>query len=113
MSDLIQGFRMPEIPQVKRPHVQEAESFREGLKLLYESLQRGQQEDEEIAAFYETARDTIRVREIKMAGDSVLILAGKDGSGNLTAVAGHFSSINIIYKKIKLEKEKERIPIGF
>jgi hypothetical protein len=51
-----------------------------------------------------------------MAGDSLLILTGLDGAGHPTAVAGHFTSMNVIYRKIKLvgdEQKQKRIPIGF
>jgi len=40
-----------------------------------------------------------------MANDSVLVLTGEDSSGNRVAVAGHFSSINIIYRKLKIGPE--------
>ena len=102
-------------PRLKGLHVQEAESFQEGLQALYEALKEGLQPDEEIAAFYEGGKEVIRVHEIKMVGAerSVLFLAGIDESGRRTAVAGHFTSMNIIYRTVKLEKEKERTPIGF
>ncbi len=95
-------------------HVQESKAFQEGLKTLYETLQASQRDDEEIAVFYEAGKDTIRVYRIQMTADVVLVLAGLDGAGNPTAVAGHFKSMNLVYKKIKrTEPQKERTPIGF
>jgi len=76
-------------------------------------MKRGLEDDEEIAVFYETSKETVRVDRIKMACNSVLILAGEDMEGNRTAVAGHFKSMNLIYKKVKLGDKKQRTPIGF
>jgi hypothetical protein len=103
---------MPDI-KVTQPHIQEAESFQAGIETLYEALKRAQQPDEEIALFYESGKETVRVHGIKMANDSVLVLTGKDSSGNLVAVAGHFTSINIIYRKLKISPDAKRTPIGF
>jgi hypothetical protein len=94
-------------------HVQEAELFRKGLEALYESMVPGLKGDEEIAIFYETGKETIRVSHLKMASNSVLILTGEDENGNGTAVAGYFKSMQLIYKKLKLGEKKERTPIGF
>jgi hypothetical protein len=109
MSD----FRLPRMPHIEPVYVQEAERFQKGLAALYESIVPGLKPDEEIAIFYETAKETIRVTHLKMASDSVLILTGRDENGNGTAVAGHFKSMHLIYKKLKLGDKKQRTLIGF
>jgi len=109
MSD----FRLARMPHIEPIYVQEAERFQKGLALLYESMVPGLKPDEEIAIFYETGKETIRVTHLKMASNSVLILTGRDENGNGTAVAGHFKGVNLIYKKLKLGETKQRTPIGF
>src|SRR5437899_187702 len=111
--ELLNHTAIANIPIARPPHVLEAESFRAGLRTLYETLQVNQKDDEEIAAFYETGKETIRVHSIQIQANCVLILVGTDEVGNSLAVAGHFSSVNLIYRKIKLGPEKKRIPIGF
>lgn len=90
-------------------HVIEAENFRKSLKTIYEALQQGLQQDEEVAAFY----GNVRVYNIKMLSNSVLTLDGIDGGGNHVLVAGHYSSVHLVYTKLKLTPEKKRTPIGF
>jgi hypothetical protein len=109
MSD----FRLPRIPHIDPVYVQEAERFQKGLAVLYDSMVPGLKPDEEIAIFFETGKETIRVTHLKMASDSVLILTGRDENGNGSAVAGHFKGMHLIYKKLKLGETKQRIPIGF
>lgn len=91
------------------PHIMEAESFRAGLKTIYETMQQGLEKDEDIAAFY----GNIRVYHIKMLSKSVLILEGLDDRGEHVLVAGHYSSVHLVYTKLKLTPEKKRTPIGF
>lgn len=100
--------RLPEM-SVKPPHVFEAESLRAGLKTIYEAMQQGLQKDEEVAAFY----GNVRVYHIKMLSNSILVLEGLDESGTQVLVAGHYSSVHLVYTKIKLTPEKKRTPIGF
>ena len=96
---------------VTQPHLEEAKLFQKGLRSV--SIEPGLKTDEEIAIFYETGKETIRVTHLKMASDSILLLTGKDENGNGTAVAGHFKSKHLIYKKLKLGDMKQRTPIGF
>ena len=105
--DLLNRTAFASIP--KPPHVFEAESFRAGLKEIYERLQLTQEADEEIAAFY----GNIRVYHIKMMANSVLILEGENDAGTHVVVAGHFTSVHLIYTKLKLAPKKKRTPIGF
>ena len=109
MTDFLDRTVFANIPVARPPHVADAESFRAGLQALYQALQQGQAQDEEIAAFY----GNIRVYHIKMLSNSVLILEGLDDTGRQVAVAGHFTSVHLIYTKIKLTPEKKRTPIGF
>lgn len=107
--DLLNRTTFANIPVARPPHVLEAQSFREGLKAIYETLQSGQESDEEIAAFY----GNIRVYHIKMLSNTILLLEGEDEHGTHVVVAGHFTSVHLIYTKLKLTPEKKRKPIGF
>jgi hypothetical protein len=100
--------------QVSRPHIQETEDFGHGLKTAYDALVRAQQDDEEIAGYYEGGQGIVRVYGVQMAVDSpVLILTGVDEVGDNVAVVGHYQSMHLIYRKTKLGKDAERKPIGF
>ena len=61
---------------VTQPHLEEAKLFQKGLRSV--SIEPGLKTDEEIAIFYETGKETIRVTHLKMASDSILLLTGKD-----------------------------------
>lgn len=107
----MEHFRLPEITPF---HIQEAERFQEGLENLYDRLQRDLQPDEEIAIYYDSTKERIRITNILMSAKSVLIVAGRDPVGNETYAAGYYKSMNLIYKKIKIIGEtKERTRIGF
>lgn len=93
--------------------VTQSQLFHKGLRSVYQSIEPGLKPDEEIAILYETGKETIHVTNLKIESDSVLLLTGKDENGNGTAVAGHFKSMHLIYKKLKLGDMKQRTPIGF
>jgi len=105
----IAHIAVPVSPVAKPPHELEAENFRNGLRTIYETLQHGLEKDEEIAAFY----GNIRVYHIKMLSNCVLTLDGEDETNTHVIVAGHFTSIHLIYTKLKLTPEKKPKPIGF
>lgn len=103
---------MPET-QITRPQEQDAENFQQGLRLVYETWQRSLREDEEIAGFYEGAKGVIRVYTVHLVSYPVLILIGWDEEGNKVTVAGHYTSMSLTYRKVRVGPDNKRIPIEF
>lgn len=95
------------------PHVQESQRFQEAFRTISDGLKETLKPDEELALYYVNGPETIRVRHIQLANDTLLVLYGNDAYEQRSIALVGLRAVNLIFKKIKLGEKKERIPIGF
>jgi hypothetical protein len=110
-------FEVPSIPRaftdIKSISVQEADSFQDGIKEVFEELQANLAESEELVVYHSNGVDVIRVKDIYMSSTNVAVISGWDSSGNTTRVVSHFKALSFTCKVVKLDEQKSRIAIGF
>jgi hypothetical protein len=107
------NFKMPKMPEFIPAHVQEAERFQSAFREIKAGLTELLKPDEELALFYFTGAEDIRVRHMQIKRDMLVLLYGFDASGNYTCAVTHVKEVKLVFKKLKLDETKERTTIGF
>jgi hypothetical protein len=106
-------FRMPEMPKITPMHVQEAERFRDSFQEIKRGLTELLKPNEELALYYFTGMEDIRVYHVQMMKDTLVLLYGYDSSRNYTCALVRVGEVKLVFKRLKLDEKKERTPIGF
>jgi hypothetical protein len=87
---------------VPREQIEDADRFLDDLRRRYQTAVQSIQDDEQVAAFYQSGQVLVRVSAIQMLpAQSILMLTGTDESGNHLVMSSYYKSTNVDFRKIK------------
>jgi hypothetical protein len=95
---------------VPRERIEDADRFLDNLKRRYQIALQSVQDDEQVAAYYQSGQVLVRVSAIQiLPAQSVLMLTGRDESGHHIVVSSYYKSMDVDFRKIR-RGEVERPP---
>jgi hypothetical protein len=87
---------------VPREQIEDADCFLDHLKRRYQTALQSIQDDEQVAAYYQSGKVSVRVSAIRiLAAQSVLMLTGIDENGHHIVVSSYYKSMDVDFRKIK------------
>lgn len=78
-----------------------------------QAMQKACKEDEELVVLVQSGSETVRVLEIIVPSQTVLVLAGVDEAKNTTRVVSAAESVQLVCKVMKVQAPRKPTRVGF
>ncbi|MGA3090135.1 MAG: hypothetical protein ABSD75_16100 [Terriglobales bacterium] len=106
-------IKTPEII-VPGEQIEDAARFLDDLRRRYETAIQSLQDDEQVAAFYQSGQVLVRVSAIQMLpAHSLLMLTGTDKNGDHVVVSSYYKSMNVDFRTVNSANLKTRSTVQF
>jgi len=116
LSGKFTGVRIPRYaaPALTLPsNYKLADTFYEQIRTHVEAMQKNLKKDEQLLIYHNAGGQPILVTSIGFQNPSMIVLHGLDAMGNECCVLSHLTSVQLVVRVMKVDKQQKRRRIGF
>jgi hypothetical protein len=116
LSGKFTGVRIPRYsaPALTLPsNYKLADTFYEQIRTHVEAMQKKLKKDEQLLIYHNAGGQPILITSVGFQNPSMIVLNGLDAMGDECRVLSHMTSIQLVVRVIKVDKQQKRRHIGF